>query len=248
MAKKKYVQIENKNAILELLRDGKKFERIMVAGNAFKDPKTREIINLTGQMGKPVDKVARRSLTRRSKTSSHESVIGLMEVENQYTLDGFLEMLTESKQDPFVLIFGDIRYPHNVGAILRTAYAAGVNGVVTPVDEGNFLTDEIVRISMGTALRIPIVEASLFSAIKELKKLAIKVIALDMDNKLVFDSNLTGPVAFLLGSEDTGVSSKLLERVDETISIPMRPGLGSLNVSVSASVVMYEKVRQEFKL
>lgn len=248
MAKKKYVQIENKNAILELLRDGKKFERIMVAGNAFKDPKTREIINLTGQMGKPVDKVARRSLTRRSKTSSHESVIGLMEVENQYTLDGFLEMLAESKQDPFVLIFGDIRYPHNVGAILRTAYAAGVNGVITPVDEGNFLTDEIVRISMGTALRIPIVEASLFSAIKGLKKLAIKVIALDMDHKLVFDSNLTGPVAFLLGSEDTGVSSKLMERVDEAISIPMRPGLGSLNVSVSASVVMYEKVRQEFKL
>lgn len=248
MSKKKYIQIENKNAILELLRDGKQFERIMVAGNAFKDPKTREIINLTGQMGKPVDKVARRSLTRKSKTSSHESVIGLMEVENQYSLDGFVEMLKESKQDPFVLIFGDIKYPHNVGAILRTAFAAGVNGIVTPVEEGNFLTDEIVRISMGTALRIPIVETSLFSAIKELKKLAINVVALDMEQKLVFDADLTGPVAFLLGSEDTGVSSKLMERVDEAVSIPMRPGLGSLNVSVSASVVMYEKVRQEFKL
>lgn len=246
MSKTKFIQVENKNALLEMLQEGKRFEKIYLVSTAYKDPKTKEIVRLASSMQTNIEKVTRRTLQRRSKVSSHESVIGLLEVQNQYTLDGLMEETYESGREPFFLIFGDIKYPHNVGAIFRTAYAAGVNGIVTPVEKKNFLTDEIVRLSMGTALRIPIVEIGLFAAIKEFQKNGINIVALDMDGESIYQSNLTGPMAIVLGSEDTGVSAKLLERADNSVSIPMRPGLGSLNVSVSAAVTMYEKIRQDW--
>jgi len=245
MPKEKFIQIENKNAILELLEDGRKFERIYLAGNAFKDPKTRRIKDLAGQAGFPVEKVSRRDVKRRSKVSSNESCIGTIKVDNQMSLRDLIDKTHESGKDPFYMILGDIRYPHNIGAIFRTAFSAGVNGIITPIMNGNLLTDEIVRISMGTAVRIPLVEVNLFSAIKEFQKNAIQVIAVDMDQQSLYETELTGPTAFLVGSEDTGVSSKLLEKCNGAVSIPMRPGLGSLNVSVSAAIVMYEKVKQD---
>lgn len=244
MPKRKFVQIENKHAILELFAEGKTFEKIFIAANAFKDPNSKEIVRQAGLKQVPIERVARRAINRRSKVSSNESIIALMEVENQYSLEGMIEHIYESDEEPFILILGDIRYPQNVGAIFRTAFAAGVNGIITPVEKSNFLTDEIVRISMGTALRIPIVEVGLFAAIKRLKKEAIEIIGVDMEGESLYKADLTGPKALVLGSEDIGVSSKLLERVDKRISIPMKGGLGSLNVGVSAAVILYEKVRQ----
>lgn len=227
-----------------MLQEGKRFEKIYLASTAYKDPKTRVIVELASYSQTPIEKVNRRSLNRRSKVSSNESVIGLIEVENQYTLEGLMELTYENEQEPFFLIFGDIKYSHNIGAIFRTAFAAGVNGIVVPVEKENFLTDEIVRLSMGTALRIPIVEIGLFAAIKRFQKDDIQVVSLDMDGENMYNSDLTGPTAIMLGSEDTGVSGKLLERSDKAVKIPMRKGLGSLNVSVSAGVVLYEKMRQ----
>lgn len=245
MPKRKYAQIENKNAIIEILEEGKDFEKIYLANNAYKDPKTKKIVQLAHQKGIPLEKIARRSITRRSKTSSAESVIALMEIDNQVTIDEMLAGIYEKDQDPFLLIFSDVRYGHNIGAIFRTAFAAGVNGVITPVEKANLLSDETIRISMGTCLRIPIAEMSLFAALKEIQRNAIEVISLDMEGESLFEANLTGPKAIILGAEDIGVSPKLLERSDRRIKVPMNPGLGALNVGVSAAVVMYEKFRQD---
>lgn len=245
MARDKYVQVENKNAIIELIEEGKEFERIFIASNAYKDPKTREIVRLANIHKIPIDKTSRRAISRRSRSSSKESVIGLMQIDNLYKLDDLLDEINDRGEDPFFIIFNSIRYPQNIGAIFRTAFAAGVNGVITPIQKGNLLTDEVVRISMGTCLRVPIVESNLFVALKQLQKNAVRVIGLSMDGDDIFTSDLTGPVAFLMGSEDEGVSSKMEERADHVVSIPMREGLGSLNVSVASAVVMYEKARQD---
>ncbi|WKZ31006.1 MAG: RNA methyltransferase [Candidatus Dojkabacteria bacterium] len=248
MPKRKYAQIENKNAILEILEEGKDFEKIYLANNAFKDPKTKKIMQIANARGIPVEKIARRSITRRSKTSSAESVIALMEIDNQVTIDDMLQGIYAKDQDPFILVFSDVRYGHNIGAIFRTAFAAGVNGVITPVEKANLLSDETIRISMGTCLRIPIAEMSLFAALKELQRNAIEVVSLDMEGESLFEANLTGPKALVLGAEDIGVSPKLLERSDRRVKVPMHPGLGALNVGVSAAVVMYEKYRQDTTL
>ncbi len=244
MSRRKYAQVENKNALIELLEEGREFEKIYIANNAYKDPKTRRIVELATERKVPLEKISRRSLTRRSRTSSMESIIGLMEIDNQYDLDDLLDEIYKKGEDPFIIIFNDIQYAHNIGAIFRTAFAAGVNGVITPIQKANIINDEVIRISMGTCLRIPIVEMNIFAAIKELKKNAVKIVGVDMEGKVMYDADLSGAVAFLMGSEYMGITSKLVEKSDEIISIPMEEGLGSLNVSVASSLIMYEKRRQ----
>ena len=245
MAKQKFIQIESKNALLELLQEGREFERIYLSSHAYKDPKTKEIVRLAGEKKIPILRVPARTLKRRLRTSSSESIVGIMFSQNVWKLEELLTSIYEEDKIPFFLILDDIKYTQNIAAIMRTAFATGVNGIITQKTDKNLVTDETIRISMGAAERIPLVQTNLFVAVKELKKNGIKIFGVHMDGDTYFKKDLTGPCAFVLGAEDVGISTGMLERVDDTVSIPMREGIGSLNVSVSGGVLMYEKLRQE---
>jgi 23S rRNA (guanosine2251-2'-O)-methyltransferase len=245
MPKERYIQIESKNALLELLKEGRDFDRIYLASSAYRDDKTIEIVKLADEKRIPVIRVPRKTLTRRLRASSSESVVGMMYSQNSWTLKELLEKIYEEDKQPFFLLLDDLKYTQNIAAIMRTAFAVGVNGIITSQRDKALVNDETIRISMGAAERIPLVEMSLFAAVKELAKNDIKVYAIDMDGKTYFEENLKGPVAFVLGAEDVGVSAGMLEACDDKLSIPMREGIGSLNVSASAAVLMYEKLRQE---
>lgn len=247
MPREKFVQIESKNAVLELLKEGKKLDRIYIALNAYKDPKTREIVELAGKQKIEVIDVNRRSLNRIARGGSLESVVGMMRAENQWGLSELLEKQYKDGIQPFFLLLDHLKYEQNIGAILRTAYAAGVNGVVTPVKRENFLTSEAIRVSMGAALRVPIVEMSIYAAIKILKTDGVKIVSVSMGERQYYETDLRGPIAFILGAEDTGISTRALEKSDFKITIPMREGIGSLNVAASAAVICYEKLRQEIR-
>jgi 23S rRNA (guanosine2251-2'-O)-methyltransferase len=245
MNREKYIQIESKNALLELLKEGRRFQRIFLAQNAYKDPKTEEIIVEAAKQHVPVNKVTRRILDRRARTSSCESVIGLMEQQNQMKLNELLEDIYSKDDQPFLLVFDHIKYSLNIGAITRTAFGAFVNGIITPIKKANLINNETIRISMGACERIPFVEMNLFQAIKELQEKGIRCVALEVGGVPHYKADLTGPIAIILGAEDVGVSEKILERCDQIVSLPMREGIGSLNVNASAGIVMYEKIRQE---
>ncbi len=248
MARQKFVQIESKNALLELLLEGKEFSKILLANNAYKDPKTAEIVAVAGRRRIPIEKLSRKSINRFVKTGSTESVVGLMLADNMWSLAELLEKIHSESKQPFFLVLDHVKYDQNIAAILRTAYASGVNGVITPISIKNFITSETIRISMGASLRIPIVEINLFSALHDLKKAGVKIVSLSMEGKPYYSADLTGPIAFILGAEDVGVSTRVGERVNETVSIPMRDGIGSLNVSATAAVICYEKLRQEVSI
>jgi 23S rRNA (guanosine2251-2'-O)-methyltransferase len=245
MSKERFIQIESKNALLELLREGRDFERIYLASSAYRDDKTKEIVQLASDKHIPIIRVPKRTLMRRLRTSNYESVVGMMFSQNQWELDTLLKSIHTENKMPFFIILDDIKYTQNIAAIMRTAYATGVNGIITRPSDDNLITDETIRISMGAAERIPLVEMNLFSAVKELKREGLKIFGIHMEGESYFDVDLTGPCAFIMGSEGTGISTGMLERVDKKVSIPMREGIGSLNVSVSAGVLMYEKLRQE---
>ena len=244
MTQPNIIQIESKNALLELLLDDRDFERIYVASNAFKDEKTREIVKLANEKAIPVIKVPRRVLNRKARTGA-ESVIGVMVSQNTWGLDELLDKIFEENKIPFFLILDNVKYAQNIAAIMRTAFAVGVNGIIVPPSRKPLVTDETIRISMGAAERIPLVETNLFEAVKKLKEEDIRIVGVHMQGAPYFKKDLRGPIAFILGAEDVGVSTGMLERVDEKISIPMKEGIGSLNVSVSGAVLMYEKLRQE---
>jgi len=245
MSKPRFIQIESKNALLELLKEGRTFERIYISSNAYKDDKTKEIVDIAGKKRIPMYKVSRREINRRLRTSKSENIIGMMYSENDWKLSDLLDKLFEEKKQPFFLILDNIKYTQNIAAIMRTAFGGGVNGVIISPQKKNIVTNETIRISMGAAERIPIVETNLFTAMKELKDNDIKIVGITMEGKPHFESNLKGPIALVLGAEDYGISTGILERCDELISIPMREGIGSLNVSASGAILIYEKLRQE---
>lgn len=245
MSKQRFIQIESKNALLELLREGREFERIYLASSAYRDEKTKEIVQLAEENRVPIIRVPKKTLMRRLRASTSESVVGMMLSQNEWKLDDLLESIYKENKIPFFLILDDIKYIQNVAAIMRTAFAVGVNGIITHPTDVGLVTDETIRISMGAAERIPLVQTNLFSAVKELKKNGIKIFGVHMEGKEYYKVDLRGPCAFVLGAEDTGISTGMMERIEERISIPMREGIGSLNVSVSAGVLMYEKLRQE---
>lgn len=245
MSQPNIIQIESKNALLELLLDDRDFERIFIASNAFKDRKTQEIVRIAQEKGVPIIRVPRRTIDRKTRTSSSESVVGIMVSRNTWDLDELLDKIYQEKKIPFFLILDNIKYTQNIAAIMRTAFAAGVNGIIVPTSHKSLVTDETIRISMGAAERIPLVETNLYEAVKKIKEEDIRIVGIHMEGKPYFHSNLKGPIAFILGAEDVGISTGMIERVDEKISIPMKEGIGSLNVSVSGGILMYEKLRQE---
>lgn len=245
MSRSQFIQVESKNALLELLRDGRDFEKIYIVSSAFKDKKSLEILQLASKKKIPIVKISRRAINRRLRSSASESVVGLMYSQNDWKLDELLKTIDEEGKQPFFLILDNLKYSQNIAAIMRTAFGAGVNGIIVNPQGKSLISDETIRISMGAAERVPLVEMNLFSALKVLKKNGICVYAVDMDGKNYFEEDLRGPVALVLGAEDVGISPKVLERVDGRISIPMREGIGSLNVSSSAAILVYEKLRQE---
>lgn len=245
MSKPRFIQIESKNALLELLREGRDFERIYIASNSYKDDKTKEIVEIAGKRKIPMFKVSRRILKRRLRTSSYESVLGYMYSENFWKLDELLDKIYEEGKQPFFLILDNLKYTQNIAAIMRSAFGAGVNGIIVNPQEKNLVSNETIRISMGASERIPLVETQLFEAIKTLKRNDIRILGIHMDGKNYFEEDLTGPIALVLGAEDVGISPGVLEKIDGTISIPMREGIGSLNVSASGAILVYEKLRQE---
>ena len=245
MSKTRFIQVESKNAILELLKEGRDFDKLYIAANSFKDEKVQEIVEIAGKKNIPVLKVSRKIITRRLRNSKSESILGYMYSQNNWDLEELLDKLSSEGKQPFFLVLDDLKYTQNIAAIMRTAFAAGVNGIIVNPQEKNLITNETIRISMGAAERIPLVETNLFNALKLLTKNDIKIFAVHLDGQVYFEANLKGAAAFVMGAEDVGITAGLLERVNEKISIPMREGIGSLNVSASAAVVMYEKLRQE---
>lgn len=246
MAKKqKFIQVENKNALIELLKANEPFEKIYVANNAYRDDKTKAIINEASSRNIPVEKVSRKRINRLSKSRSCESVIGYKPTTNIYSLNEALDHILEKKDNIFVLILDHIKYSQNVGALVRSAFGAGVDLVILDKRESHLLTEEVTRISMGASERVPIVHSNLFHAIKELKDFGIKVVGVHMDGRDYTTSDLSGNIAFVVGAEDTGISTRIIDRCDELIKIPMQDGIGSLNVSAAGSVLMFEKKRQD---
>jgi 23S rRNA (guanosine2251-2'-O)-methyltransferase len=247
MPKSKFIQIESKNALLELLREDREFDKIFVAGNAFKDEKSKEIFQLARKKNIPIIKLPRRAINRKLRTSSSESIVAHMYSQNVWSLDGLLDSIYSDGKQPFFLILDNLKYSQNIAAVMRTAFGAGVNGIIVNPQKKSLISDETLRISMGAAERVPLVEMKLFDALKTLKENDIKVYAVDMEGEYFYDKDLRGPIAFVLGAEDVGISTGIAERVDGNISIPMREGIGSLNVSASAAVLTYEKLRQEVR-
>lgn len=236
------IQLEGRNPVQEGLKSGM-VTLIRVERGKESEPKIKEILDEARKKKVAVEAVPRLKLDALSRTGHHQGVIAVAQPKAQWSLEKVLE---ETGRDVCILVLDQVQDPHNLGAILRTAESAGVDGVVIPKRGTSSLGPTVHRVSMGGSLHIPVWQQSLYTAIKMMKDEGVATIGVDSTGEAYhYDEDLAGPVAFVLGGEDRGISPTLREKCDKLIRIPMRGHLASLNVSVATAVVLYERLRQQ---
>jgi 23S rRNA (guanosine2251-2'-O)-methyltransferase len=224
--------------VLDALERGRRaVRRVWLDASAKPDRKVSAIL---AHAGDRVTRVDRALLDRMSATGVHNGVIA----EADPLPDVSVRELIEAHAEPFVVLVDEVNYEHNLGAILRSALGAGVHGVIVPVQRGKGLTPVVHRVSMGGAEAVPLVREGISSSLAQLKRAGVTIVGADMDGVAPWEVDLTGPVAIVLGGEDKGLTEPVRARCDHIVGVPLAGGLESLNVSVTAGVLLFECVRQ----
>ena len=167
-------------------------------------------------------------------------------IENQTTWEDILHVATSVGKMPFILIVDGVEDPQNFGAILRSAEAAGVHGVLIRDRRAAPISGTVMKASAGAAAHIPVAKVpGLPNVITKLQEKGIWIVGTVEDGEeTLFDADLTGPIAVVVGSEGTGISNLILKHCDRTVRIPMQGNIGSLNVSASTAIILFEILRQ----
>lgn len=243
--------VEGRNPCIEVLRSvvsGKRMKssivKLYLERDIKKDDKISEVVKISEDLGLSITYIDRKSLDKISKSETHQGVI--LEITNRGfgKLKDLIESTVNSGAFPYFILIRETLYEHNLGAILRTAACSGANGIIlTPKSE---ISPNVIRASMGATEYLNIVKSSFFEALDEMKSNNIKIVGIEMvGTKFHYEADLKGPICLVIGGEDHSLSQEIIAKCDECVKIPMLSSINSLNMSVAAAVVMYEKVRQE---
>ena len=237
--------IEGRNAVTEALRAGRSIDKIYIAKGEV-DKTLGHIASKARDQGVVVVETDRRKLDVMSVTHAHQGVIALAAVREYCSVEDILAIAEERGEPPFVILCDEISDPHNLGAILRTAECVGAHGVIIPKRRSAGLTSIVDKTSAGAAEHMAVARVpNLPAAIRELKERGLWVYGTAADAPSgMWDTDLTGPLCLVIGSEGDGMGRLVAENCDFLLSIPMRGKVSSLNASAAASVVMYEVLRQ----
>jgi 23S rRNA (guanosine2251-2'-O)-methyltransferase len=207
------------------------------------DERLKQLLALAGERGVRVRRVPADALERDSRRGVHQGVVAEIEEANEYTIE---EIVSGASAAPLIVVLDGVEDPHNLGAILRTADAAGVDGVVIQSRRAASRGGIAAKASAGALAHVRIAEVvNIARAVEELKEAGVWTVGLASDAPDPYDAiDLTLPTALILGAEGTGLRRLVRERCDRLASIPMRGHVGSLNVSVAGGVVLFEAVRQ----
>jgi 23S rRNA (guanosine2251-2'-O)-methyltransferase len=228
------------NSVLEALRAGRVRE---VRLGARDDGRLREILDLAGRQHVPVRRVAASVLDRESRRGVHQGVVADLEGLERHDV---ADLVRQGSDPLLVVVLDGIEDPHNVGAIMRTADAAGADGLIVQSRRSAALGGAVVKASAGAVATVKIAEVvNIARAIDELKQAGVWTIGLASDGATPYDAiDFTLPSAVVLGAEGGGLRRLVRERCDCLAAIPMRGKVGSLNVSVAAGIALFEAVRQ----
>ncbi len=247
--KKEQAEEENgilygRNVVTEFLRSGRHADTLFVSSET-SEKDISFYRALAAGSGAVIKTVPSQKLTRICGSDRHQGVAVSASFCDYVPLSDILNASGESGKAPFIVICDGIEDPHNLGAILRTAECAGVSGVIIPKRRGAGVNATVHRTSAGACSHIPICRVTnIVNTIRELKKAGVFCFCADMGGPYCYDTDLTGPIAMVIGSEGFGVSRLVREVCDGVVSLPMFGQVNSLNASAAASAVIYEIVRQ----
>jgi len=215
--------------------------------NSRRDDKAKKILQLAHEANVKPERVKRDVLDKLAgEGANHQGVVALSKdtpAGNEKTLKHILENLSVPA---FLLILDGVQDPHNLGACLRTADAAGVHAVIAPKDKASGLTSVVRKVACGAAETVPFIQVTnLARTMRDLQQSGIWMIGTSLDTEQnLYQADLTGALALVLGAEGKGLRRLTAENCDSLVKLPMLGSVQSLNVSVSAGVCLYEAVRQ----
>ena len=237
--------IEGRNAVIEALRTGASIDKIyLLKGETGAD--LGHIASTARAKGIVVVDADRRKLDRMSVTHAHQGVIAVAAVREYASVDDILAAARDKGEPPLIVVCDELSDPHNLGAVIRTACCAGAHGVIIPKRRSAGLTAVVAKTSAGAVSHIPVARVPNITALlEELKRSGIWVFgAAPRGDTSLYQADLKGPAAIVIGSEGSGMSRLVAQACDFTVRIPMKSELESLNASAAAAVLLYEAVRQ----
>ncbi len=234
--------IEGRNPVMEAIRSGRTIDKIYVKKG---DATLSRIIALAGEKKILISYVLGEKLDEMSETHHHQGVIAKVAAKEYVSVEDILKVAKEKGEDPFLVICDRITDPHNLGAIIRSANAAGAHGVIIAKHEATGLSSVVEKTSAGALSYTPVAKVTnITKTIEFLKKEGLWVAGAAGGGDNMYRTNLKGPLALVIGNEGDGISTLVLKNCDFLVSIPMFGQTESLNASCAASVLMYEIVRQ----
>ena len=240
--------IIGKNPIKEALASNRYIDSIMVAKGVQKNS-LGVIIKTAKELKIPIKEVDSKKLDFLSQNANHQGVIAVVAAHKYSSVDEIFEVAKNKNQHPFIIVADEIADPHNLGAIIRSAECSGAHGVIIPNRRAAGLTFSVAKSAAGALEHIKVARVKNISATLDmLKKRGVWVFGADMDGQTYCQTDLTGPIALVVGSEGFGLSRLIKEKCDTIISLPICGKINSLNASVAAGIFMYEIARQRLKL
>ena len=237
-------QIEGRNTVKEAIRTGRTIDRIYVLEDG--DRRLVEIVGLAKKDRLVVISCNRKKLDTMSKTGNHQGVIAMCAATEYVSPEDILSEAKDKGEDSFIVIADGVTDPHNLGAVIRTACASGAHGLIIPKRRSCGITETVEKVASGAVENLKIAKVSnLNDTVKMLKSNGVWVVGTDVSGeKDIYNQDLTGPIALVVGSEGEGMSELLKKNCDYLVRIPMLGKIQSLNASVATGIVLYEIVRQ----
>ncbi len=251
--------IEGRNPVLEALRAGRSINKILISKGG-KEGSIRQVTALAKEKGVVVQEVSRVKLDNMSSTHAHQGVIAISSVRDYIELDELLETAAAaasaaasastsaatSAGHPLLLVLDGVEDPYNLGSIIRTADAVGANGVIIPKHRAAGLTGAVAKASAGAIEYVPVARVTnIAMTLDLLKQKGYWIAGADsVSGDMLFNADMKGPLAVVIGGEGTGIGRLVRQKCDFIVNIPMKGHISSLNTSAAAAVVLYEVLRQ----
>ena len=231
--------IYGRNAVMEAINAGVEIEKIVIQKNI--EGSGKKIFAMAKNKGISVQSVDKVVLDKMVGSGAHQGVAIAVSEFSYSSVDEILASSKKKDKSPFVIILDGIEDPHNLGAIIRSAEGAGVDGIIIPKNRAASVNGTVIKVSAGAASYMPVAKvANIANAIADLKSKGVWAYGLDMDGQSYSETDFAGGVALVIGSEGSGMSRIVKESCDVIVSIPMHGQINSLNASNAAAIVMYE--------
>ncbi|MBO6039425.1 MAG: 23S rRNA (guanosine(2251)-2'-O)-methyltransferase RlmB [Acidaminococcaceae bacterium] len=240
--------VAGRNAVFEALTSKRPINKIFIKAG-LQGGSLGKIVAAAQEAAVPVEYVQAEKLDRLAPGMRHQGIVALASPIAFSTLEDVLQRAASRNETPFLLLLDELQDPQNVGALIRSADAAGVHGVLLPRRRSCPLNMVVAKVSAGAVNYVPVVQiGNIVQTLRNLKEQGLWVVGADMEgDSLYFETDLDRPIVLVVGAEGKGLGHLVKENCDMLVRMPMQGGVNSLNASAAGAILLYEVVRQRMQ-